>query len=261
MKPSGIGDQPQADEDAQSREGVIAGRFPESKVDAFAFLENEHCCRPSQPDYIRERALNVATLMSPDNPSAIDEILEVRNAGCQVVNFSSVLRTTCVEMCSHAISTQPIVFVCHDVGAAIAKQILLLALESETHRWIFFRTVALYWVEYPSASSEAEWEGLLFRLLSTGTVHLQDQTALLTVLPNALHRVEQEYSVISSYFRTTNFPDNRFDVALRVCISQKKRHVILQELGCLTICMRSRHGTFGLTTQLQTSCLRRSRVR
>ncbi|KAM3488139.1 hypothetical protein MY3957_008582 [Beauveria namnaoensis] len=93
-----------------------------------------------------------------------------------------------------------IVFVALNIGAALVKQILLLASEDVKHHWIVLQTVALHFAESPSYTDPELWRRFFSRLLSTNKLSILDLIPHLDVLPKALAHLEVQFSAISGSF-------------------------------------------------------------
>ncbi|KAK1252168.1 hypothetical protein MKX08_003355 [Trichoderma sp. CBMAI-0020] len=97
-------------------------------------------------------------------------------------------------------SLRQIVFVAHNTGAALVKQILLIASEDYCYQWIATQSVALYFLEAPTYLDHVKWEEFLFHLFTMGRIRSSNFTQLIIQIPTALAHIERNFSVISQGF-------------------------------------------------------------
>ncbi|KAM3524743.1 hypothetical protein MY4038_007610 [Beauveria bassiana] len=165
---------------AESREAaqqtVLARDFPEADVLVFNSVYDQG----SAPgyDYFLQKALDVI--------ESLQNFIDHSGAGSDSTRDGFLPKR--------------IVFVALNIGAALVKQILLLASEDVKHHWIVLQTVALHFAESPSYTDPELWRRFFSRLLSTNKLSILDLIPHLDVLPKALAHLEVQFSAISGSF-------------------------------------------------------------
>ncbi|KAI1110439.1 ankyrin repeat-containing domain protein [Nemania sp. NC0429] len=103
---------------------------------------------------------------------------------------------------------RPIIFIAWDIGAALVKQILLIALEDPRYHWIILQTVSLHLVESPSHTTSESWRQFLSQRLSVDRLCTLNIASYIDVLPKTLANLEIQFSVLSKSFdqKTYNQP-------------------------------------------------------
>ncbi|PMB69104.1 hypothetical protein BM221_005690 [Beauveria bassiana] len=174
---NGVGDGiTSAERREAAQQTVLARAFPEADVLVFNSVYDQG----SAPgyDYFLQKAL--------DAIESLQNFIDHSGAGS--------------DSTRDGVLPKRIVFVALNIGAALVKQILLLASEDVKHHWIVLQTVALHFAESPSYTDPELWRRFFSRLLSTNKLSILDLFPHLDVLPKALAHLEVQFSAISGSF-------------------------------------------------------------
>ncbi|CAI7570087.1 unnamed protein product [Penicillium glandicola] len=91
-------------------------------------------------------------------------------------------------------SWPPIVFVAHNLGIVVVKQLLLLAQRSRSHQWIPIRTVGLYFVELPGQVTESQ-------PFENSDIHPFYLSEVPCDIRGSLQNIEAQFTMVSAVFQ------------------------------------------------------------